>query len=61
MITLSILILVLYAISIYKLKEVDWDFYEVGGFWELIAIACTVVFLITLGTTLIILIVKYLP
>ena len=61
MITLSILLLVLYVISIYKLKEANWDFYEVDGFWEIIASLGTVLILISLATILIILMVKYLP
>jgi hypothetical protein len=61
MITLGIMLLVLYAISIYKVKEADWDFYMVDGIWEVIATIGTVLILSTLAITLLILIIKYLP
>jgi hypothetical protein len=61
MITLGIMLLVLYAISIYKIKEAGWDFYMVDGIWEVIATIGTVLILSTLAITLLILIVKYLP
>jgi hypothetical protein len=61
MITLSILLLVLYAISIYKLKEEYWDFYNLGSIWGFIATVGTYVVLITFVITLLILMIKYLP
>lgn len=61
MITLGIILLVLYVISIYKLKEAGWDFNMVDGIWEVIAGIGTVLILSTLAITLSILIVKYLP
>lgn len=61
MITLTILLLVLYAISLYKLKEANWDFYEVDSFWEIIASLGTVLILITLVIILLILMIKFLP
>jgi hypothetical protein len=61
MITLSIILLVLYVISIYKLKEEDWDFYNLDSIWGIIATVGTYVVLITFATTLIILMIKYLP
>ena len=61
MITLSILLLVLYAISIYKLKEEDWDFYNLDSIWGFIATVGTYVVLITFVITLLILMIKYLP
>jgi hypothetical protein len=61
MITLSIILLVLYVISIYKLKEEDWDFYNLDSIWGIIATVGTYLVLITFATTLIILMIKYLP
>jgi hypothetical protein len=57
MITLGIILLVLYVVSIYKLKKANWDFYMVEEVYVLIAALGTIV----IAITLLILIVKYLP
>jgi hypothetical protein len=61
MITLGIILLILYVISIYKVKKEDWGFHMVDEIWEHAAFAGTIVILITLVSTLIILMVEYLP
>ena len=57
MITLSILLLVLYAISIKKLKEANWDVLSVDMPWGIISFFGTVLLIFVL----IVLIVTYLP
>ena len=61
MITLGIILLMLYVVSIYKLKKANWDFYMIDSIWEVIASLGTVIILISLVTALLILMVKYLP
>jgi hypothetical protein len=61
MITLGISLLMLYVISIYKVKKEDWDFHMVDEIWGVIATVGTTVIVLSLMCALLILIVKYLP
>jgi len=57
MITLSIFFLVLYVISMKKLKEADWEFLSVDMPWGIISFFGTVLLIFVL----MVLIVTYLP
>ena len=61
MITLGVSLLMLYVISIYKVKKEDWDFYMVDEIWGVIATVGTTVIVLSLMCALLILMIKYLP